>query len=699
MRRAALASLAILAGVGVAGTGLAQDTTAVGLSLVRVTVTREAARPALELPYAVTRLGVDETRAGTRRANLTELLLFVPGVTVVTRFNPSQDPRLSVRGFGARSAFGIRGVRVLRDGVPLTVADGQTAVDFLDTESLDAVEVFRGSAGALYGNSSGGVVDFRTSVPPDSGARLRLNSFYADGITRLSGQGGLRVGRLGAQATVSSNRGDGPRQYSDFRSMNYLGDVRWTAMGTQFQAQASYYDSPNAKNPGALTAAEMAADPTAADSLNILRKAHKSVQQMLLSLQASREGERASWTATVHGGTRDLHNPQSFAIVEFDRVTAGGTMRGEYRARLGSWPARFALGADLLRQEDDRINYFNCAGRSGAQRPPSNCPNLSDFGVVTLDQRERVTGLGAFARAELAPGARWSVTGTLRNDRTRFAVLDRRSSPPGPEATRTLSAVTPMVGVNWRVAPLASVYANVSSSFETPTSTELANQPDGSGGLNRELKPQRGTTYEAGVKGSLERGVRYDVALFTIETKDELIPFEVPGGGGRRFFRNAGRTRRTGAEASVGGDAGPVSLGATATWLRYEYDEYTVSDVDYAGKRVPGVAPHILAAFASLRPRWGLVALEAQRVGRLPADDANQTYVDAYTLLNARVALDLRGRYGAQPVVGVDNVFDKAYAANVVVNASGGRYFEPGPGRTLFVGVRVEGGGRRMGER
>lgn len=668
----------------------AQDSAATAIAPVRVTVSRDAARSIFELPHAVTRLSIDQDRPAARRATLTELLLFVPGVSVVHRFNPTQDPRISVRGFGARSAFGIRGVRVLRDGIPLTLADGQTAVDFLDLETIGAAEIFRGSAGALYGNSSGGVVDFRSEIPPDSGTSWRLGSFLADGISRVSGRTAVTRGDLSLQATVTHNAGDGPRDYSDFRATSALGDVRWTAWGTRFQSQLSWYDAPDAQNPGALTATEMAVDPTAADPTNILRKAGKSVQNTILSLQGSREGERGAFTASVFGGLRDLANPQSFAMIEFDRVMYGASARGQYNLGGGARPVRLAMGADLLGQSDDRQNYFNCAGRVPPNRPPANCPTASDRGVLTVDQQERVSGLGLFLRGEVSPAEPLSLTATLRGDRTRFSVDNRLD--PANEGSRTLSAVTPMAGINWRVAPLVSVYANVSSSFETPTTTELANQPDGSGGLNRELDPQRGTTYEVGVKGIWGDRLRYDVALFTVDTKDELIPFEIPDGSGRRFFRNAGQTTRRGAEIGLATATGPVALGATATWIRYVYDAYTVAGTDFEGNRVPGVAPALVSAYAALRPAWGTLALETQHVAKLATDDANQNYADAYMLVHLRASFAFGERFGVEPMAGIENFFDETYAANIVANAANGRFFEPGPGRTFYVGLRVNGG-------
>jgi iron complex outermembrane receptor protein len=655
-----------------------------------VTVSRDAARSTLELPFGVTRLSFHDQREATRRASLTEALLFVPGVTISNRYNPTQDPRMSVRGFGARSAFGIRGVRVLRDGIPLTAADGQTAVDVVDLESLGAVELFRGSAGALYGNSSGGVVDFRTPAPPDSGGRGEVSGFYAGSIARASLSGARRLGGLGIQGSLTHNAGDGSRDYSTFRSTNVLGDARWSAVNTQFQVQASLYDAPDAENPGSLTRTELENTPTLADSLNITRRASKSVRQSLLSLQATRNFGRTTVSGNIHGGVRDLENPQSFAIIDLDRQTFGGSIRAQVPLQVGTRSLRLAVGGDVQSQSDDRLNFFNCAGRTGADRTIENCPTLADRGVVTLDQAEDVRGLGAYVRGEMAVNPAFSVTGTLRADQTKFTVVNNRTAPPAiVRASRTMSAVSPMVGFNWRVGLLSSAYVTVSTSFETPTTTELANQPDGSGGLNTELEPQRGIAYEVGFKGLRLNGLRYDVALFRIDTEDELIPFEVPGGGGRRFFRNAGQTSRLGLEGAVSGQAGPVALGTTATWLRYVYEDFTVDGTSLEGNRVPGVSPLVVAAYASVSPTWGMVALEAQRVGRQAVDDANTAHADAYVVANARVALRFPTQLAVEPVFGIDNLFDTTYASNVVVNAARGRFYEPGAGRTYYLSIRM----------
>jgi iron complex outermembrane receptor protein len=311
-------------------------------------------------------------------------------------------------------------------------------------------------------------------------------------------------------------------------------------------------------------------------------------------------------------------------------------------------------------------------------------------GAESIHQLEKVASAGLYARGEVNRSI-VTVTGTLRGDQTAFSVRDYRATyaEGGAVQSRTMSALTPMLGISLRARPAVAVYANVASSFETPTTTELANRPDGSAGLNRDLKPQRGRTVEAGVKGVVARRTFIDLAVFSIATRDELIPFEIPNSGGRRYFRNAGKTLRRGAELSVSTSLGPVDLGGALTRLAYTYEDYQVGTTRLDGKKVPGVAPLSSSLFATARQRAGFFTLEMQQGGRTAADDANVNYAPGWVLWNARVGITRWRAFGVEPVVGVDNLFDRYYAANVVANASRGRFFEPGAGRRAYVSVRA----------
>ena len=668
----------------------AQDTTrARPLQAVRVTVTRESARSVLDLPFGASRVSIDSARTGIRRASLTEMLFNVPGLEVSNRYNPTQDPRLAVRGFGSRSAFGIRGVRVMRDGVPLTQADGQTAVDFVDLEGVGSAEVMRGAAGALYGNASGGVLELKSDPFPSRGFEPTVRYVANADATRLSASSAGSSGAFGWRGTATHNFGDGPRDYSEFRSTAFTGDASWRGSAGTLRAQLTRYDSPTAQNPGAVTAAELRTVPTVADSQNVLRRAGKEVGQTLLSLTGDRTWDAGSASATVFTGWRDLYNPLAFAIIGLDRRTLGVSTRVEQRGMMRNHLWRLSAGADVQSQRDDRRNFANCAGQATLPSLP-NCPTVNQRGTESIHQLEKVASAGLFARGEVNRSV-VTVTGTLRGDQTAFSVRDYRAlyAVGGAVESRTMSALTPMLGISLRARPTLAVYANVASSFETPTTTELANRPDGSAGLNRDLKPQRGRTLEAGVKGIVARRVFVDLAIFSIATRDELIPFEIPNSGGRRYFRNAGKTQREGGELSVSTTVGPMDLGGALTRLSYTYEDYRVGTTVLDGKKVPGVAPLSSSLFATARRSPGFFTVEMQQGARTAADDANVNYAPGWVLWNARFGVTQWAAAGVQPVIGVDNIFDRHYAANIVTNATRGRFFEPGAGRRVYVSVRV----------
>ncbi|MBL8959632.1 MAG: TonB-dependent receptor [Gemmatimonadetes bacterium] len=674
---AAVAALPVAAQVDTAGTAR--------LAPVRVTVTRDAPRSTLDLPYSLSRLSIDTARTGARRGSLTDLLVAVPGLVSSNRHNPTQDPRVSVRGFGARSAFGIRGLRVIRDGIPLTLADGQAAIDFVDLESVGSAEVLRGAAGALYGNASGGVLDLRSEPLPGAGVTWRGRTTWNEDAQRFSGRVAGGQGPWGWQGTLTRNTADGPRDYARFRSTGALADLSRRIGESTLRTQFTWYDAPLGENPGAVTAAELTATPMVADPQSVSRKASKTVSQTLLSLIGEHpwsEG-RGQATASVFAGLRELYNPQAFAIVGFDRRVVGANMRVQHGGVYRRHQWRLALGADLQSQRDDRRNFANCAGVT--PRPAATCPGTADQGAETIHQLERVTAGGVFVRGEVTRSV-LSVTGTLRADNTNFTVRDRRSTT-GTILSRTMGAVTPMVGVTLRPRPGMSAYANLASSFETPTTTEMANQPNGQGGINRELQPQRGRTLEGGIKGLLGGRVLYDVAVFRIRTSDELIPFEIPNSGGRRYFRNAGETSRTGAEVGLTASLGPVDVGAALARLTYRYEEFRVGTTVLDGKRVPGVSPTTASAFATGRTSWGFATLEVQQGSRAAADDANATWAPGWVVWNARAGLTGAALRGVEPVIGIENLFDRTYVANVVTNATRGRFYEPGAGRRVYLGL------------
>jgi iron complex outermembrane recepter protein len=654
-----------------------------------VTVSRDVGRSVLDLPYAITSVRPDSLRPGQQHLSADQPLFGLPGVVVANRTNPSQDVRIAVRGFGSRSSFGVRSVRVLRDGMPLTNADGQTPLDYLDLENVGRIEVIRGTASSLYGNASGGVIDIRSADAPGDpfAAQLRSEggSFETSRFTGVLG-GSFRNGSYSADVGHTST--NNYREYSAQRLTNGYARTLLASGGTDFELQAMGIDEPTAQNPGALTQAQADSAPWMADPAQIRKKARKEVSMLQAGLSARHallgSGELF---AQIYGGGRSLYNPLTFAIVGVNRGQWGGGARATAPLTLFGLANRATLGFDVQGLSDHRYNWANC---NGVASPTAACSDLShEQGARTLDQQEKVSSIGPYVRDELEFGGRFTLSAGLRADYVKFEVDDFfpvSEGNPDDSGQRTLHAWSPMVGLVAKLSPLHSVYANVSRAFETPTTTELGNQPNAAGGFNSDLQPQLSTTYEVGLKGIVLDRVQYDVAGFDTEVHDELIPFEVPGGEGRTFYRNAGQTRRQGLEAELITDISSFSFAASYTYSHFRFRDYAVGDANYAGNTIPGIPVHQVQGSATYHYRTLFATVEGQGKSSQFVDDQNTAKASGFFVVNLRAGgTALFGRPWLAPSIGLQNVFDKRYVSSVAINAAAGKYYEPSAGRAVYV--------------
>lgn len=658
-----------------------------------VTVTRDVGRSPLDLPYGIANLRPDSIAPGQSHVFVDQTLSLLPGVTVANRTNPSQDTRISVRGFGARSQFGARSIRILRDGMPLTLPDGQTPIDYLDLESVDRVEVIRGAAAALYGNAAGGVIDLVSTPPPDAPFAVQARTWTGEsGLRRFTGLFGGARGALGYEGNIGRTQSDGSRAYSQQRLTNAFVHSTASLGKTTIGFIGMGLDMPVAQNPGALTLAQADSAPEQADAQSVAKKARKAVHQVQLGVSATRpiagDGEI---TGQIYGGTRTLYNPLTFAVVRVDRHQQGAGARITLPWRIDSVENRFSVGADAQWLSDLRKNWANCNAVATAN---ASCPSLPvERGALSLDQRERVSSVGPYVRDEVEVG-RLRVSAGVRADQVRFALADHFLADGRDDSgDRTMSAVSPMFGAAWRLSTFHSLYANVGSAFETPTTTELGNQADGSAGLNRDLKPQFSTTSEVGGKGLAFSRVQYDASLFDTEVRDELIPFQITNGNGRTYYRNAGRTRREGAELLLSGDAGPVTLTAAYAYSHFRFRDFVNGGVQFAGKVIPGIPEQQWQAAATWHLPRAFVVADVQSKSRVFVNDANAAAAPAFTVVDARlVGRAAFGKPWLSPVVGVQNLFDRKYIGSVAVNATGPslaatKFYEPSPRRTWIIGL------------
>jgi iron complex outermembrane receptor protein len=670
------------------GALFAQDTTH-ALQSVRVTATREGPRSPLVLPYGVSQVRPDSL-AALRRAGVDELLFAIPGVSLANRQNPAQDPRVSIRGFGARSAFGVRGVRVLQDGVPVTLPDGQTPVDVLNLEGADRVEAIRGSASSLYGNAAGGVIDVRSAPPATALSPFaRVVGGGSTPLTTATGISGSADG-IGMTSSVTRNEGHGFRDYSDQRSVR--GAFRALFGGDDngrppITLAARVTDVSLANSPGALTRAQFDDNPRQADALSVRKGASKKVQQGDLSLVLAQAlGDAANIDLTAFGSARTLENPTTQAYIDVKRASGGASLHLDGRTTAGGHTVRFAAGADAQWLNDDRQEYDNCIG--------TGCTGFTtDRGALRKNQRELVSSVGPYARSEFALSDALLASAGVRADKIHFQLRDRliTSTNPDDSGERTLDAVSPSAGIVWRATPLASVYANVSSSFETPTTTELGNKIDGTSGINPDLQPQRTLSVEIGTKGFFSgTPLRWDLAAFEAHAHDELVPFDIPSGNGRRFFRNAGRTVRRGGEIGLDADLGRLTLRSAYTYSHFRYVDYAVGATSYAGRRIPGVPEQALMTSASFHVSGAVIEGTADLASAMDVDDANSAQAPGRTLFGIAVSKEVvMSGVRFAPLVAVQNLAGVNTVGSVSVNATAGKFYEPAPGRLLLVRVAL----------
>jgi len=633
------------------------------------------------VPAAVSVVSKDDIQLGRQQLALDESLSRVPGLFMQNRYNFAQDLRVSIRGFGARANFGIRGVKILVDGIPETLPDGQGSVDSIDLGATSQIEVIRGPSSTLYGNASGGVISLTSEPPPEEPfAELRVSAGRYDfqKVQLKAGGSGERVGYL---LSVSDSKFNGFREQSRYENTQLSGRFNIDLdRDRQLLAVVNLTDQPVSDDPGGITAQMAAENPSAAWPANIAFRAGEALEQQRLGFVYSMPlGDGHKLSARNYYVWRDFSNSLPFVdggIVDLDRFFVGGGLSYTYDGFWLDRPNRLVIGIDYDNQDDDRRRFDNNSGLQGA---------------LTFDQNESVRSRGIFLQNELSISEQLLLTMGIRFDEVVFDVTDRYLSDGDDSGRRTLDGTSPMVGLTYAFSPNLNLYATYSTAFETPTTTEF-NDPSGGGGFNPTLDPQEASNIEFGLRGLINSRHRYELALFSIEVDDELIPFEVPGSPGRDYYVNAGQSSRDGFEFSLITQA-TDRLQATFsyTYSDFKFDEFTDASGDYAGNVIPGTAKNVLFGELSYRgDRGWFAAFDALYIDEQFANNANTAVNDSYTLANLRVGYEhTSGSLAVTPFVAINNLFDETFNANVRINAFGGRFFEPGPKRNAYAGVTL----------
>jgi iron complex outermembrane receptor protein len=669
------------------------------LEPVVVTATRSE-RTGLEVPASVNVITREEIRDTQLRINLSESLPRVPGVVALNRENFAQDLQISIRGFGARSTFGVRGIRLYLDGVPATQPDGQGQVSNFPLDAAQRIEVLRGPFSALYGNSSGGVIAMTTRLdaqPWTPAAGVAVGSFGTwRAVASLAG--GADNYALAVDGSVFST--DGYREHSAATRdvLNASARVDTGAFG-QWRVNFNGLSMPDAQDPLGLTYAQWQADPQQASPLALTFNTRKTTRQNQTGLQWTKDFD-AQWSATAAAwfGQRSVQQFQAIpvatqaapsspgGVIDFDRDYGGVDAR--VQGNFGVWNLTFGLAWEWL--NEDRRGYDNFV-RDGSQVV------LGVQGRLRRQEENRVASLDPYLQAEWRIDERWRLLAGVRSSAVSFDSSDQYLANGDDSGSSDFNSVNPTVGVVYRFAPDGSIYAAYGRGFETPTLNEIAYRPDGSAGLNTNLQPARSNNYEVGVKSALGMQVAATFALFAVDTTDDIVV--ISNSGGRSSFGNVGATSRRGAEVSLDWRPLPqASVYLAATALKAQFDEGFLTCVGApclrpsvpvaAGNRLPAVPAYAGYAEFRWRPGWADWQLEWRAQSKLYVDDRNSQAAPGYGVVNLAVARSFAlGPLTTRAFVRVNNLLDKNYVGSVIVNEANGRYYEPAPGRAWLVGL------------
>ncbi|ENQ1832106.1 TonB-dependent receptor PqqU [Klebsiella pneumoniae] len=655
----------------------------------------------LDTPAAVSVVNGDEMRQAAPRVNLSESLGAVPGLQVQNRQNYAQDLQLSIRGFGSRSTYGVRGLRIYVDGIPATMPDGQGQTSNIDIGSVDTIEVLRGPFSALYGNSSGGVINVTSQTgtqPPTVEASSYYGSFgtwhYGMKATGAVGDGSL-AGDV--DYTVSTNRftTHGYRDHSGARKN--LANARLGVRINDVSKLTLLLNSVDIKanDAGGLTADEWRDNPRQSprgDQYNTRKNTRQTQAGLRYERQLSAQDDLS---VMMYAGERETTQFQSIprapqlkpshagGVIDLTRHYQGIDTRLTHRGEL-LVPVTLTAGLDYENMSERRKGYENFVMVNGA-------PQYGEQGALRRNERNLMWNVDPYLQTQWQLTDKLSLDAGVRYSSVWFDSNDYYITPGNGDDSGDASyhKWLPAGSLKYALTDAWNVYLSAGRGFETPTINELSYRSDNQSGLNFGLKPSTNDTVEIGSKTRIGNGL-FTAALFQTNTDNEIVVDS--SSGGRTSYKNAGKTRRQGMELGLDQQFGESwRLKAAWTWLDATYRTNVCDDASCNGNRIPGIARNMGYASFGYQPEQGWYAgSDIRYMSDIMANDENTAKAPSWTVVGlttgykwsyGRMDMDLFGR--------IDNLFDREYVGSVIVNESNGRYYEPAPGRNYGIGLNL----------
>ncbi|HCQ8242183.1 TPA: TonB-dependent receptor [Klebsiella pneumoniae] len=655
----------------------------------------------LDTPAAVSVVNGDEMRQAAPRVNLSESLGAVPGLQVQNRQNYAQDLQLSIRGFGSRSTYGVRGLRIYVDGIPATMPDGQGQTSNIDIGSVDTIEVLRGPFSALYGNSSGGVINV-TSQTGTQPPTVEASSYYGSFGTWHYGMKATGAVGDGSHAgdvdyTVSTNRftTHGYRDHSGARKN--LANARLGVRINDVSKLTLLLNSVDIKanDAGGLTADEWRDNPRQSprgDQYNTRKNTRQTQAGLRYERQLSAQDDLS---VMMYAGERETTQFQSIprapqlkpshagGVIDLTRHYQGIDTRLTHRGEL-LVPVTLTAGLDYENMSERRKGYENFVMVNGA-------PQYGEQGALRRNERNLMWNVDPYLQTQWQLTDKLSLDAGVRYSSVWFDSNDYYITPGNGDDSGDASyhKWLPAGSLKYALTDAWNVYLSAGRGFETPTINELSYRSDNQSGLNFGLKPSTNDTVEIGSKTRIGNGL-FTAALFQTNTDNEIVVDS--SSGGRTSYKNAGKTRRQGMELGLDQQFGESwRLKAAWTWLDATYRTNVCDDASCNGNRIPGIARNMGYASFGYQPEQGWYAGgDIRYMSDIMANDENTAKAPSWTVVGlttgykwsyGRMDMDLFGR--------IDNLFDREYVGSVIVNESNGRYYEPAPGRNYGIGLNL----------
>ena len=661
---------------------------------VVVTATR-VEKKIIDIPYPVIRINNTQYEYA-RRVTFGDVAENVAGMFLQNRYG-NHDVRISIRGFGSRSNSGIRGVRILLDGIPESEPDGQTRIEAIDFNSVGSIEIVKGNASSLYTNAPGGVVNFINDINFPYSFITQFNDFGSFDLHQNGIKFGVRTDKYGFMGTYSYHNYQGYRPHSQdyWNIFNTVVDLV-PGDGTNLKVLGYFVDG-LIKLPGSLTLEQYNADPYQANQRDVDRDTKRITKKGRLGLLFNTDfgGSKYHVFEIVPYGTIKYFERTSAQYRIIDRYGIGSSVKYIYKGPIGNLANEFSVGGDVLFQTGPVAFFDNIGGTKGDNLLALVNDDISNYGIYFSENLELYNQQLYMLLTGRYDNVNFQSTDQLLNSRSN---------------SRSFNQFTPKLALNYKLNRSVAIYTSYGYSFDSPAGNELDNYPassDPSVLLNPDLNAQNSGNFEIGIKGNIINpeeqffnNIIFEVTFFNIMIEDEIIPFEVYGDV---FFRNAAKTNRTGLE--IGGSVNIVSglnLQLSYAYSNFVYDEYIATTIttdldtltrDFSGNKPPSIPDHNLFSALSYSHAitneiTGFIRGSVRYVSGMFVDDANSAKTEGYTLLNAGIGFDMIfGRFNLLLSGGLNNLLDQVYVGFININSANGQFYEVGEPYSWYAGL------------